>query len=149
MKKLQGCKLYENICHYTCCNHESSDYFIWMYPGEYENSLKEKKHIEIIGNENGAKIGKCHCTNMQKKNCDGEKWFKPLDCWSYPFFPFIENGIFVLKVDYVRCPMAKCCDLKEEYLQLYNIWNNIILNNENVYHCIELIKMDNYKKFVP
>lgn len=48
MNKIKGCKIYGHVCQYKCCNHDTgSSYYIWMYPGEYENSLKRKNHIEI------------------------------------------------------------------------------------------------------
>lgn len=145
MKKLNGCTEFADICHYACCNHTSkSSYYIWMYPGEYESATKSKEHIEILEKVDGAILGKC----KDKEKCDGKEWFKPLDCWSYPFFPFIENGNLVLKVDFVRCPMVEKYDLNEHYIQLYDVWKEIICNRE-VYHSLELIKMDNYREFFP
>lgn len=149
MNKIKGCKIYGHVCQYKCCNHGTgSSYYIWMYPGEYENSLKRKNHIEIIGKNNGATLGRCKCKDYEKERCDGKEWFKPLDCWSYPFFPFIEEGRLILKVDSSRCPMVEKEDLEEQYVQVYKIWEELICN-EKIYHCIDSMTMNGYSIYTP
>lgn len=148
MKKIRECEDFSSICNFACCNHDdNSSFSLWMYPGEYQNTVLDKSHIEVIGIQNGAVLGKCTCTNEQKRLCDGKKWFKPLDCWSYPFFPFIERGKLVLKVDITRCPLSKYCDLEEQYIQIYQIWKRII-KDEKVFHALEQLNWINFQNYL-
>lgn len=137
MKKITKCIQYSSICHFSCCNHtDNSPFSLWMYPGEYENASLEKNHIIVTGFQNGAVLGKCKCTSEQRRMCDGTAWFKPLDCWSYPFFPAISEGKLVLRIDVTRCPLANSCDLSEYYSQVYRAWQSVI-RDKNVFRCIE------------
>lgn len=147
MHKLIECTYLSCKCHYKCCDHIDSSYYLFMYPGEFESSTLYKGHIQIIGEKYGAMLGKCKCTVNEREKCDGREWFKPLDCWSYPFFPSIINGKLTLKVDSIRCPLSASFDLHEHHNQIFEKWNNLI-KNKDIYRCIEKINIRNYTDYI-
>ena len=118
-----------------------------LYPGEYENSTLDKSHIQIIKRENKAIIRRCCSSQEQREKCDGTRWLKPLDCWSYPFFPSIENDTLVLLVDDVRCPVAKNCDLHDHYFHTFNLWQKDI-ENKDVFESIKSLSMKDLELFL-
>lgn len=145
--KLEGCELYNTICNYICCCQDNDTSFsIMMYPGEYENTTLPKDHIHVIGENYGATIGKCMYSIEERKKCDGIERFKPLDCFSYPFFPTIKNGRLQLLVDKTRCPLPVCCNLDNHYNNVYNIWNELI-KNRRIYNCISRIHIDYFEEY--
>ena len=109
INKIEACSNMSSICEFKCCNqtHNTHSYFVIMYPGEYESSQLPKEHIEILDERYGALIGRCLYSIYERKNCNGNNNFKPLDCCSYPFFPSIKNDQLILKVDFVRCPLSR------------------------------------------
>ena len=146
--KLQGCEQFNTFCNYACCNQGcDSSFSIFMYPNEYENTLLPKDHIQVIKEEkNGIKIGKCKYSIEERKMCTGIKRFKPLDCFSYPFFPVIKDYRLFLLVDKVRCPLPHYYNLNDHYCKVYNIWRDLI-KNKQIYDSICQIYIDYFSEY--
>ncbi len=116
--KIKGCKKYIRKC--PCC--EIGKVKIYILPGELEASNLNKSNIKII-NDNyfGGKLAICN------KFCSVDD-FKPFDCKSYPYSPFInEAGELVMKKS-TRCPLPKK-ELAEHKKEVSKMWKKIIKNS--------------------
>ena len=148
INKIEACFNMGSICGFKCCNHTHNkhSHFIMMYPGEYDSSQLPKVHIEILEERYGALIGRCLHSISERKDCDGNNKFKPLDCYSYPFFPSIKNGQLILKVDSVRCPLSRE-NIQTHYWQVMKVWQELIKDNK-IYNCIEKFEVKYYTEFL-
>jgi len=127
--RIGSCKKFIPGC--GCC--ELNKVRICLYPGEYENSKLNKNHLLIL-NEDwfGGKI--VTCTRMCTDND-----LKPLDCKTYPFFPFFDekNDLF-LKIS-PRCPLSKD-ELKQHREKTTMHWKELI-EDKKIADWIKTVKL--------
>ncbi len=123
--RIVSCKNFLPEC--SCC--KSYKPRIILFPGEYENSKLNKDHL-VIKKEDyfGGKLATC--TRLCK-----DSDLKPVDCKSYPFFPYFdkEERIFLKKS--ISCPLSKE-DLKEHKKKTLACWKELA-KDKKIANCIK------------
>jgi hypothetical protein len=148
--KIFKCSVYSKKCHYRCCNQakpEDIDFSpknsLLLYPGELKIACSQEKsnqHIVISGNYKRGNLAYCNFKSFNQSQCTIENNFKPLDCLSYPFFPFIINDCLELSIDVERCPLSnnfKILFLHYRYIK--QEWEKVIFSIPEVKRWIKQI----------
>lgn len=131
--EIEGYKKHIRKC--PCC--EIKKVKIYILPGELEDSTLNKNHIKII-NDNyfGGKLAICN------KLCSISD-FKPFDCKSYPYSPFInKEGKLILKRS-KRCPLSPK-ELAKHKEKVFKMWKKII-NYSKIKIWIKNIQYEGYE----
>ncbi|GAF72786.1 unnamed protein product [marine sediment metagenome] len=94
--------------------------YIVLYPGEFEAHNLGKYHIKIIDDDyHGGKKAVCDYHEgraiVHNRIC-AHAHFKPLDCKSYPYFPFLDSD------DKLRILKGEKCPLTEGELSKHRKW---------------------------
>jgi len=129
------CKERSTECHYKCCTF--TDNYIVLYPGEYEESMLKKEHLKIIDDYyyGGKKV-------ICIKRCTSGD-FKPLDCKSYPFFPFFDSDGNLRLIKGRKCPL-EFGDLVEHKQWVLKEWGGL-LKNSKIREWVKKIKLVGYE----
>ena len=132
--KIYACREKSKTCGYKCGSF--SDNYIVMYPGEYEMTELKKDHLQIIENNywGGKKV---ICTTR----CFDED-YKPIDCQSYPYFPFVDMDNNIKIQIGTKCPLTKneLLNHKEHFLKNWEF-----LLSEQIIEWIKHINLIGYK----
>lgn len=151
--KINKCKQLSSICNYWCCHQckkiidNSPENSLILFPGEVDNlNSKYISHIEIKEeNFNWWKLWYCKREYFYQSNCSLDVNYKPFDCQSYPFFPTIINWKLELMID-SKCPLFQEIEsLKEHYLYIYNMWSNLIKENNKITSWLSSFELEWYK----
>lgn len=124
------------ICRDTlCCSPVKYGSNIMFLPGEYEYLLemfgKRLPFKEIQG-------GKGHYTCYGNSKCIYE--IRPIDCRSYPLFPFVRERKFlgfVFSTEMIKCPLR----LPDEFIKrTRGNWEKLFARDNAIYDWVELIR---------
>jgi len=134
--KIDACKKEVLNCKYKCCTFSKN--YIVLYPNELEDSKKNKSHIKIIDdNYHGGK--KAICLRQCRKDD-----FKPLDCKSYPLFPFFNEVNDIQFLFGSKFPLLSK-DLIVHKIYCLREWKNL-LTDDRIYNWLKNIKLIGYEK---
>jgi len=133
-------------CGFRCCEFQQGNYIL-LYPGEINNAQSSNKnigHLEIIDEDyfGGKKV---ICKASDTSTCDNG--YKPVDCASYPFFPYLEpqdeiwdQGKFIRGI---KCPLT-ISHLRKHAQFVHSMWQSIIADQPNVLEWLKKVKMIGY-----
>ena len=130
--EIEKCLTYLPNC--NCC--DFSRHYIVLYPGEYENSHLDKKHMEVTDEDYfGGKKGRC--SRLCK---EGE--LKPMDCKSYPYFPKINKNGNLRLLRCGKCPISES-ELTNHRKEVIRHWN-VLVKDVKIREWVEKIKLQGY-----
>lgn len=131
-REYQGTILFRSNCGVTacgnadCCRSTGPNSYIYFLPGELEYQKKQKSGIPF------QSVSTIHPDRL---HCDGSKNciydIRPLDCRSYPFFPYVSNGSLI---GYFDAKYSHACPLKQELrthlFTVHKWWSKLLLKQK-------------------
>ncbi len=107
------------------------------------NLGKPKYHIIILrGFGDGGNLGRCNKDAFDQSKCSDKNNLKPLECKSYPFFPFMCGNKIGLRVD-PHCPIPNGL-LKDHYKRVLTLWERTINVEPAIKDWISSIDLEGY-----
>ncbi len=135
-------------CGWRCCQFMQGNYIV-MHPGEVEDAQDRGAslaHLDLFDKDyHGGVRATCHATDTA--NCDDG--YKPLDCSTYPLFPFIEASSSPEPSDEwlvgEKCPLRRD-QLAAHFALMRSIWRRLIQADARIGPWVKLVQLVGYRR---